>query len=307
MKEAAVKFPVVCFGEVGWDFLPGTSNPGASLFHLAYYLQLLGVQPAVITKAGMDGCGKKLIELFELWGITTDFFQLDDNLPTGRVIVKLNDNKELQYEMPGLFAWDHIVPDNAQMQIAENCQFFVFDSLVARSKTSRDTLYPLLHTKACRVLDLNLRNPYYSRETIEYLLRNTDLLKLNLSELELLTGWISYYATAEDRLRALQDKFLIKRILLTNSANQTSLFTDGLTFSRYMSPVEVVDPAGNGGAFVGALIFKLIEQQPLADAHIFAGSFASLTANKQGACPEFTQFEIMNPITSQNTSLPTQK
>ena len=198
MNEAAMLFPVVCFGEVNWHYLPGISHAGGPALALAYHLRKLGIQPAVITRAGLDGSGKKLVELLEAWNISTDFFQLDGKLPTGKVTAKFNESNELSYEIAGPAAWDHITADEASAQLVACCSFFVYGSLATRNTLSRNSLYELLEIAPFSIFDLNLRNAYYSRDTIEYILGRTDLLKLNLAELELITGWFSIYASTDD-------------------------------------------------------------------------------------------------------------
>lgn len=58
-------FPVVCFGEILWDFLPQGKAAGGAPVNVAYHLTQLGKRPAVITKIGDDDLGKELKESFE--------------------------------------------------------------------------------------------------------------------------------------------------------------------------------------------------------------------------------------------------
>ena len=76
-------------------------------------------------------------------------------------------------------------------------------------------MYRLLEIAKYKVLDINLRSPHYTRNIIETLLNDVSLLKLNLAELELITGWFTNYKNETDRIRMLQDKFQIPTIVVT--------------------------------------------------------------------------------------------
>ena len=54
--------PVVCFGETLWDMLPSGKQAGGAPMNVAYHLQKLGKDPAVISKIGYDDLGRQLIE-----------------------------------------------------------------------------------------------------------------------------------------------------------------------------------------------------------------------------------------------------
>ena len=70
-------YPVVCFGESLWDFLPRGKLPGGAPANVANHLQKLGKHPAVISRVGNDELGKELIKSLEFKNIETDFFQID--------------------------------------------------------------------------------------------------------------------------------------------------------------------------------------------------------------------------------------
>ncbi len=60
---------------------------------------------------------------------------------------------------------------------------FVFGSLAARNQGTRDTLYELIKHAPFKVFDVNLREPYYTKEIVENLLHQADMVKMNAHEL----------------------------------------------------------------------------------------------------------------------------
>jgi fructokinase len=301
MNDAAIQFPVVCFGEILWDILPTGTLPGGAPLHLAYHLNKLGIPPAVITKAGLDASGKKLVELLETWNISTDFFQLDNNLPTGRVQAIIDEDNDISYDVRKPAAWDHITWDNAFTELLTQSRFFVFGSLAARTGRSRQTLYDLLEIAPYKILDLNLRPPHYSRQVIQHILGKADILKLNMAELELITGWFTAYPSFTDRVKLLQDEFLIKNIILTKGKEGSFINFDGHLSSHSGFNIQTADSKGSGDAFLAGLLYKLIHAAPVSEAHLFASAMGSLVASIPGGFPGYTIDDI-NDINSDNNN-----
>ena len=99
---------VVCFGEVLWDILPTGATPGGAPMNVAYHLKKLGASPVLITKVGLDDYGKKLINILSESNLTTEFFQVDYDQPTGLVYATPNEHNEVVYDIVFPSAWDFI-------------------------------------------------------------------------------------------------------------------------------------------------------------------------------------------------------
>ncbi len=296
MNQAEHHYPVVCYGEILWDVLPHTAVPGGAPMNLAYHLKKLGIDPALITKVGSDNDGKKLIQLMERNAISTEFFQMDFEWNTGKVNAIAGENNEFTYDIKKPVAWDFISWDDQFESLLSNSICFVFGSLAARSEESRSTLFRLLEIAEYKVLDINLRSPHYTRRHIEQLMDGLSLLKLNLAELELLTGWFSHYKNETDRIKALQDRFQIPKIVVTRGANGAIYCTEGHVYEHPGYSVEIADTIGSGDAFLAGLISKLFQGASPAQALEFADALGALIATKTGPCPEYESEEIRDLI-----------
>ena len=97
-------YPVVCYGEILWDVLPTGAVPGGAPMNVSYHLNKLGVSPALISRVGLDDEGKKLIQLMEKNNISTDYFQMDFDLVTGKVtkLASFGAFVQLQDDIDGL-------------------------------------------------------------------------------------------------------------------------------------------------------------------------------------------------------------
>jgi fructokinase len=292
---------VICFGEILWDVLPSGPVPGGAPMNVAYHLKKLGLNPILITRVGPDEEGKRLIELMEKQLISTDFFQMDFELPTGKVNATPGDNNEVVYDIIKPVAWDNIQWDPGFEKLVEDARYFIFGSLAARSESSRKTLYKLLEIARYKVLDINLRPPHFNRRIIEKLLNGVSLLKLNLSELEMITGWFAPYAKINDRIRVLQDKFKIPDIIVTRGGDGAFYNKDGVLYEQPGFKVEVVDTIGSGDASLAALVATLIRDDSPRDALEFSGALGALIASYRGPCPDYNIEEI-NSLIKQNHS-----
>jgi fructokinase len=292
MPASTAVNPIVCFGEILWDVFPKRSLPGGAPLNVAYHLHKLGGHPALISRFGMDEEGKKLINLVDGYGIGTDFFQLDPEWPTGKVIASVQEDYEVLYDFLHPVAWDNIQWEEGYEKIVSKASYFVFGSLVTRSPVSRKTLYRLIEAAHCRVLDANLRPPHFSREVIEKLFVGLHLLKLNRAELELITGWFSAYQSVTERMQALQDKFHIPYIVVTDGRQGAVLNAEGALYRHPGFGVRLVDTVGSGDAFLAALLTQLSAGEPPGDALRFANAAGALVASKKGACPDYHTEEI---------------
>lgn len=292
MKSVEKNYPVVCFGEILWDVLPGNTVPGGAPMNVAYHLKKLGMQPALITRVGLDNYGKKLIQLMEKQGISTDYFQMDFELDTGKVTMTPGEGDHVHYEICQPVAWDNIQWDDQFLPLLAQSAYFIYGSLSTRSEASRKILYRLLETAPFRVLDINLRPPHYSRPILEHLLRGVNLLKLNLDELELLTGWFSGYKTETDRIEALQNRFRIPTIVLTKGSLGAVTLIDGAFYHHPGFLVELADTVGSGDAFLAGLLFKMAQGTSPPVAMEFASAMGALIASYNGPCPEYNIEEV---------------
>lgn len=285
-------YPAICFGEILWDVLPNMSLPGGAPMNVAYHLKKLGMNPAVISKIGLDNWGKGLIQLLEKNDISTDFVQMDFEYPTGIVNATCGDNNEVVYDIIRPVAWDYIQWDDSFESLLSNCTYFVFGSLVTRSRENCEVLLRLLEIAPCKVLDINLRAPYYNRQIIERLLQNVSLLKLNLAELELITGWFTSYQDHTDRIKVLQNKFNIPNIIVTKGDQGSVLYAEGILYEHEGFKVEVADTIGSGDASLAALLVKLSQGSSPAEALEFSSALGALIATYAGGCPDYEVEEI---------------
>ena len=285
---------VVCFGEVLWDILPSGAVPGGAPMNVAYHLHKQQKNPALITSIGIDEKGEQLVKIFSDYGICTDFFQVDYEHETGKVFAEPNEHNEVVYEIVKPVAWDYIKWEDDFENLVSNANYFVFGSLASRNNVSKKTLFQLLEYAENKVLDINLRAPHFNRRIVEELLSKADFLKLNLAELELITGWFSKHTSIEDRVRSITDKFKIQNMVVTMGGDGAVLYYNGNEYVHKGYKVDVVDTVGSGDAFLAGLLARLLDNASPVNALEFASGLGAFIATQKGACPVYNVDEIYN-------------
>ncbi len=291
MKNAK-NYKIVCFGEVLWDILPSGEVPGGAPMNVAYHLHKLNKDPALITRIGNDEKGAELIKIFSEFGVCRDFFQVDELHETGKVYGVPNENNDMVYDIVKPVAWDFISWNDDLQQMVSNAEYFVFGSLAARNDVSKNTLFQLLESAKNKILDINLRAPHYNKNIVQELMAKADFLKLNLEELELISGWYFNYDTLGDRAKAIREKFSIANMVVTLGADGAVLFWDEKEYHHSGYKVKVKDTVGSGDSFLAALISKWIDESAPKEALQYASALGALIASKTGACPDYKIEEI---------------
>ncbi|MBC7888983.1 MAG: carbohydrate kinase [Ferruginibacter sp.] len=290
---------VVCFGEVLWDILPSGAVPGGAPMNVAYHLNKLNKNPAIITRIGSDNRGKGLVDIFSEQGVCTDYFQVDYIYETGKVFAKPNEHHEMVYDIVKPVAWDFINWEEELADLVSNAEIFVFGSLAARNKVSKDTLFRLLEIAKYKVLDINLRAPHFNRRIVEELLQKADFVKMNQAELELITGWFSDYSGIEDRLKSIRDKFNISGMVVTMGGDGALLYRNEEIITNKGFTIEVVDTVGSGDAFLAGMLSKLLDKSGDKKALEFASGLGAFIATQRGACPQYDLEMVGNLIEEQ--------
>jgi fructokinase len=297
-------FPVVCFGEVLWDILPSGPLPGGAPMNVAYHLKKLGINPALITKVGRDDYGRKLTAILSENDLTTAYFQVDPVHPTGLVYATPNEHNEVAYDIVFPSAWDFIEWEERFIDLLKEAEFLVFGSLTSRNKTSKETLHRLLDLGKTNVLDVNLRPPNYHRIDVEYLITKADILKVNIAELRLITGWFGRCTTTEESTRLLQDQFNLETVIVTLGGDGAIINHRGTMYRHEGIKVNVADTVGSGDAFLAGFIYNLLAKQSIETALNFASAIGALVATKFGACPRYQVEEVISLMTSYTATKP---
>jgi fructokinase len=137
------------------------------------------------------------------------------------------------------------------------------------------------------VLDVNLRAPHIQRLQVEYLLQKADILKMNRSEFDLISGWFTHLQKAEDNMKRSQDRFHIEKIIVSLAKEGALMLDKGAVFRHPGYRVPVADTIGCGDAFLAGLLYQFIKGAEPLDVLNYANCLGALVATYSGACPDY--------------------
>jgi len=276
------------FGEVLFDHFPdGSAVLGGAPFNVAWHLHAFGLQPVMITRIGDDTLGKKVQSAMQGWGMDSSGVQVDLDHPTGTVEVKFNDG-EPEYDIVDGVAFDYI--DAEHLPKLDGQWLLYHGSLALRHVVSAHALTKLKEMCAsARMVDINLRSPWWKREDIISQVQGAEWVKLNEEELAEI---YPQQAAIVERISQLSE-VISRTIVLTGGENgATSISaTDGRTCSVVPELTsQVIDTVGAGDAFCSVFLAGQLLEWPLELTMQRAQAFASAVVGIRGATSQDKNF-----------------
>lgn len=281
LPAATTRRRPIIFGEVLFDRFPdGSAILGGASFNVAWHLQAFGLEPLFISSIGTDPLGGQVRCAMEDWGMDLSGLQTDRHYPTGVVDVSFSQG-DPQYHIVPDSAWDHIF--HQRLPALPVGGVLYHGSLALRQVVSR-TSWQWLNdqTSVHRFVDINLRDPWWERETIGQLLAGAHWLKLNADELALI---VPQCRDAESRIHYLLDSLPLAWLIVTlGEAGAMAVSAQGERLQvRPKRVAQVVDTVGAGDAFSGVLILGLLKGWPMEQTLRRAQHFAGAVVGLRGA------------------------
>jgi fructokinase len=278
----------VLFGEVLYDCFPdGQAVLGGAPFNVAWHLQGFGLAPLFISRVGDDPLGHRVRDAMHKHGMDASGLQLDSAHPTGKVTITLTENSH-SFDIMADQAYDYIARD--ALPPLPDTALFYHGSLAARSPVAAHTLAFLCERFANRrLVDVNLRSPWWQQATVLKLVKGAWLAKLNDEELLQL---VPNAAGDAMRIQQLIAQAGLQLLLITRGAAGAELHTaDGDSF--LVTPdagTGVVDTVGAGDALTSVLIAGVLQGWPYRETLERAQVFASAIVGRRGAIVEEPEF-----------------
>ncbi len=284
---------ILPLGEVLWDVFPDGPRFGGAPANFACAAAELGrerVRVALASAVGRDELGDRARRTLEERGVDLARLETSDH-PTGRVDVELDAAGRASYTFLADTAWDHLAWSEALAAAAGRADVICFGTLGQRSVASQQAIHRAVASASAdclRVLDINLRPPYWDRDVVLESLPLANVLKLNDEELPILAGLLDLSGPEDDILRAILGRYSFHLIALTRGANGSLLQrADGERSELPGVAVTVVDTVGAGDSFTAALALGLSHEMPLGAIHRWAADVAAFVCTQAGGTPAF--------------------
>lgn len=246
----------------------------------------------MMSSVGADSRGARALDILRSFGIDTTLVQETTGAPTGAVNVALSSEGKPSFSIEGPSAWDFITwPAEAVVRLNQINAVY-FGTLGQRHETSRGTLNKLLSAAKARdihrILDVNLRRPFYDDVLIKESVGACSVLKLSDEELPDVARACGILHK-DDALQTLQDireEHRLALVAMTRGAHGAVLVSPDEAVEHNGIPTEVLDTVGAGDAFTAALAIGLIRGNPLERIIHIACKTASDVCAQPGAVPD---------------------
>lgn len=282
---------IISFGEVLWDIFPDGEKFGGAPANFACHAAILGGKVSMVTAIGNDRRGQLAIDILTGYGINTDSIQICSDTPTGIVQIELDACGKPNFTIQPNSAWDNIVWNSDLTERISNADAVYFGTLGQRQEPARSTIRHALDTAAksntTRIVDINLRAPFFSKDTITHSVMSANILKLSDEELPYVCQALNVTPekSAEASLERIKSIADLEAIVMTSGEKGAMLVNANGAIIQPATPTQVIDTVGAGDSFAAAFLIGWL--QGAADDQILqqACTHASRTCTHWGAVP----------------------
>lgn len=280
---------IVGIGELLWDILPKGKQMGGAPCNFAYHAMQAGFEAYVVSAVGEDQDGVEILEVMNQLGLDQSYVQNHPDYPTGTVTVELAGDGIPEYIIHENVAWDHIGWTGELGILAGEVDAVCFGSLAQRTQVSGITIQRFLEATrpvCLRVFDINLRQSFYTRESLLQSLKLANILKLNEDELPVLADFLGFKGSEQEILSRLLSDFQLKLIAYTMGGQGSWLVTPVESSHCEVPSVKIADTVGAGDSFTAILLAGILKGLPLKSIHKTATEIAAFVCSQHGATPK---------------------
>jgi fructokinase len=284
---------VVGLGELLWDLFPAGKQLGGAPANFAYITSLLGDEGIPASRLGEDDLSAEALQRLRELGLPTEFIQRDADHPTGTVKVEVDSSGQPRFEISQSVAWDFLAWTPQWQTLAQHADAVCFGSLAQRSEASRATIrgfLSVMRPEALRVLDVNLRQDFFTAKILAESMELASVVKLNHEELPRIMQLFDLEHSSRESLeessaRRLLTTHHLDLVCVTRGTNGSILVSAHETSEHPGFKVKVADTVGAGDAFTAALVHGYLRRSPLAQINESANRVGAWVASQSGATP----------------------
>lgn len=297
-------------GEALIDFIPETKGQrlkdvitfkrvaGGAPANVAGAVARLGGKARFLTQLGNDAFGDYIIDCLKESGIDTTFIKQTSEFDTSLAFVSLADDGNRDFKFYRRSAADlQFTKEDIKKEMLADVGYVHFCSVSLVDFPMKQAHIKLIEEAIKQDIkisfDPNLRLSLWDddealKKTVLEFIPYADILKISDEELEFITG----YKHIEDALPMIF-KNRTSFVIYTMGKDGAYLYTkDGRKLFAPSYEIEVKDTTGAGDSFIGAFLYKLLEnesdfmgyeEEALLSYLKFANLYAAYTTTKEGA------------------------
>lgn len=282
---------ILSLGEVLWDLFPDRACFGGAPANFACHAAINGGHVAMVSAVGEDSRGRKALEILRSYSVDISLIQVIQNTNTGTVGVALDAAGKPSFTIHENSAWDQLELTDELLRRVPSADAVCFGTLGQRSPVSRSTIRRCIETARnagiVRVLDINLRSPFYDDVMVRESIPLASILKLSDEELPTVCRCcdIPQHGAVDAQIRELLKRFGLEMVVMTRGADGAMLVTAQETLEQPGIPTIIKDTVGAGDAFTAAFLLCVLRRDSLSQCLLQACAVASKACTHAGAVP----------------------
>jgi fructokinase len=245
----------------------------------------------LFSAVGNDERGKSARQILQSFGVNTDHVITSQDAPTGTVTVILDDSGHPDFAIQENVAWDHLTWNTSWETPIRNADAIYFGTLGQRCERSKATIHKALSlAKAAgipRILDVNLRPPFYTAKTIRDSVELCSILKISEEEWPEVCAACHFSppASVPEALMAFREIHGLDLLAMTRGSRGAILVSQTHFIEQPGIPTRVVDTVGAGDSFTAAMVVSLLRGDDPAAMARAACERAAMVCAQSGAVP----------------------
>jgi len=284
------KMAVLAFGELLYDVYTDKKCVGGAPLNFAAHFVKQGGAAYVVSAVGADALGQDLLEQIREWGVDPSFVSVLPDKDTGVCRVSLDERRVPTYTLLERVAYDYIPTECVE---GVSAPLLYFGTLALRSEANRQALSRLLRRMSFTdvFVDVNVRRPFISRESLLFALEHATIVKISDEELPYITETL--YGTSyspQEAVQKLRDSYPSLRLVVITCGGDGAIALDcgtGEMASCAAEKVQVVSTVGAGDSFSAAFLYRVLQGDSLTDSLKMAAKVAGFVVSQYDAVPEY--------------------
>lgn len=287
---------VLSFGEILWDVYPDKKYIGGAPLNFAAHLAKHGEEVYMLSSLGNDDLASDALSQLNEWGISDKYVSILDDKPTGKCLVSLDEHLVPTYDLLEDVAYDYINCGN----VTDTYDVLYFGTLALRGAYNCASLKKLLanHRFEEVFVDVNIRPPFYSKDTVRFSVENATVLKISFEELPIVAELldVSEFLDHTAFAQTLTEKYKNLKCIIVTLGSDGAYALDCKTDAEYAcgcAKVKVVSTVGAGDSFSAAFLHQYLRKTDMQLCLEYASKVAGFVVSQYDAVPDYNSKDLL--------------